>query len=257
MINFEKLETDIDNSVIQYRLAKPFEHLVLDGYIDNVKLLKMYSEIPELTTKSRDFIFANEKYEKSKYYELGREFSELYEDLRSDRFNNFLSKLSGKETFVDPKNHGGGLHQGKQNSKLDMHLDYNYHPNHPNWWCEMNILLYLNLGWKPEYGGNLDLVDLRTLDKSSIEVPFNRMIIQKCDNYTLHGYKETNFPEGVYRTSIATYAFTVHENVLYKPRTTDWFVDEKESKFKRFLGRNVSSFIGLKNKILRSGTSKN
>ena len=96
MINFEKLETDIDNLVIQYRLAKPFEHLVLDGYIDNVKLLKMYSEIPELTTKSRDFIFANEKYEKSKYYELGREFSELYEDLRSDRFKVAPKLVSAK-----------------------------------------------------------------------------------------------------------------------------------------------------------------
>ena len=79
--------------------------------------------------------------------------------------NDFLSFLTNKETFVDPKNHGGGLHQGKKNSFLDMHLDYNYHPLNQNWWREMNLLLYLNKDWKNSYGGHLKLRDLRTDEK--------------------------------------------------------------------------------------------
>ena len=88
-------------------------------------------------------MFAKNKFEKSNFGELGPLFLELQEDLRSNHLNNFLSYISSKEVFVDPKNHGGGLHQGRE-SQLDMHLDYNYHPINKNWWREMNLLLYLN-----------------------------------------------------------------------------------------------------------------
>jgi hypothetical protein len=72
-----------------------------------------------------------------------------------------LAKLASQKTFVDPKNFGGGLHQGKKNSFLDMHLDFNYHPLNKNWYRELNLLLYLNKDWKPEYKGQLKIKDLR------------------------------------------------------------------------------------------------
>ena len=84
--------------------------------------------------------------------------------------------------------------------------------------------LYLNKEWKPEYKGHLKLVDLRTGEKKELEVPFNRMIIQQTRAFTLHGYDQTNFPENRYRTSIATYAYTLHQHPIEKPRTTDWLI---------------------------------
>ena len=143
MINFEELELRKEEYRNSYLTAKPFPHLVLHNICDISKLTEMYHQIPRLENKSRDLIFAKNKFEKSAYYNLGPLFQELYDDLCSDKMNSFLSYLTGKNTFVDPKNHGGGLHQGQGNSKLDMHLDFNYHPLHNNWWREMNLLLYL------------------------------------------------------------------------------------------------------------------
>ena len=172
--------------------------------------------------------------------------------------NDFLSFISNKPTFVDPANHGGGLHQGKKNSFLDMHLDYNYHPLNRNWWREMNLLLYLNKDWKPEYKGQLKLRDLRTDEKAELEVGFNTLIIQQCADYSLHGYDYTNFPEGKFRISIATYAFTKHVRQLYKPRTTDWIPEKVgDGKFKKILGRNFHKMVKVKNILFGSGTSKN
>jgi hypothetical protein len=150
MINFEYLENNLNDLRLQYLTASPFPHLIIDNFCEEEKLIRAHKSIPELNNKSRDYAFANNKFEKSNYKELGPELHELHEDLLSERFNRIISFITSKSIFVDPKNHGGGLHQGKKNSFLDMHLDFNYHPINKNWYRELNLLLYLNKDWNPE-----------------------------------------------------------------------------------------------------------
>jgi hypothetical protein len=257
MINFDEIEKNLGQLRLEYLTAQPFPHLVIDNFCDEAKLTSAYNSIPELTNKSRDYVFANNKFEKSNYKELCPELKELYEDYSSDRFNNILSFITSKEVFVDPKNHGGGLHQGKKNSFLDMHLDFNYHPLHKNWYRELNLLLYLNKDWVPEYKGSLKLLDLRTNREAEIEVPFNRLIIQQCAPYTLHGYDMTSFPDGKYRTSIATYAYQVHKHKIEKIRTTDWHPKEDSGLLKKLFAKNYNFLVQSKNKLFGSGTAKN
>lgn len=258
MINFKILEKNKEKYRLDYLNAKPFPYLLIKNLCEPDKLEQLYSQIPELENKSRDYLFAGNKFEKSNYQSLGSLFKELQDDLRSKEMNDFLSFISNKNVFVDPQNHGGGLHQGKKNSFLDMHLDYNYHPLHKNWWREMNLLLYLNKDWKPSYKGHLKLKDLRTDESTQLPVDFNTLIIQQCGDYTLHGYDFTNFPEGKFRTSIATYAFSEHVRQLYKPRTTDWIPEkEGDGKIKKIIGRNFHKIVKIKNIVFGSGTSKN
>jgi hypothetical protein len=256
MINFGFLEENKERLRMEYLLAKPFPHLIIDNFCDAARLEAMYEKIPELNNKSRDYIFANNKFEKSNYRELGQEFDELYLDLSSGKIDDFLSFIANEVVFVDPANHGGGLHQGKKNSFLDMHLDFNYHPLHKGWYRNMNLLLYLNKNWKPEYKGHLKLVDLRSGAEKEIEVPFNRMIIQQTRAYTLHGYELTNFPEKVYRTSIATYAYTKHQHLIEKARTTDWIVADA-NPLKKAIASIYGPAVKIKNKLFGSGTAKN
>ena len=256
MINIAFLEANKETLRQEYLLAKPFPYLVLDNFCDTDRLVKMYAAIPELTNKSRDYMFAHNKFEKSNYKELGPEFEELYVELASRRMNDFLSYIANEEIFVDPANHGGGLHQGRQNSFLDMHLDFNYHPLHKGWFRNMNLLLYLNKDWKPEYKGHLKLVDLRTGAAKELEVPFNRLIIQQTRAYTLHGYDMTNFPEQQYRTSIATYAYSIHKTLIEKPRTTDWVVKDGQP-IKKAIAAVYGPAVKIKNLLFGSGTAKN
>ena len=256
MINFDFLNNNKEDFRVSYLAAKPFPHLVIDNFCDPEKINKLFSEIPELDTKSRDYMFANNKFEKSNYKILGPLFEELNSEINSKMMNDFLSFIAAKKVLIDPKNHGGGLHQGKENSSLDMHLDFNYHPLNKMWYREMNLLLYLNKGWKKEYKGNLKLEDLRTGIKKELDVPFNRMIIQQCAPYTLHGYDKTNFPKNKFRTSIATYAYSPHIRYMEEPRTTDWF-PEKGSRMKKFWGRNIKHLVKIKSKLFGSGTAKN
>jgi hypothetical protein len=256
MINLQFLELNKVKLRSEYLLARPFPHLVIDNFCDRAKAESLYNKIPELNNKSRDYMFAKNKFEKGNYRELGIEFEELYNDLISERMNQFLSFIANEEVFVDPENHGGGLHQGKQNSFLDMHLDFNYHPLKKGWYRNMNLLFYLNKDWQPEYKGHLKIVDLRTNEQKEIEVPFNRMIIQQTRAFTLHGYDKTNFPLNRYRTSIATYAYTLHKHVIEKPRTTDWHVKNGQL-VKKMVASVYGPAVKVKNFFFGSGTAKN
>ena len=256
MINLDYLERNKEQLRLDYLLAKPFPYLAIDNFCDEAKLERMYAAIPELKNKSRDYVFAHNKFEKSNYKELGAEFQELYDDLSSKRMNDFLSYIANEEIFVDPANHGGGLHQGRKNSFLDMHLDFNYHPLHKGWFRNMNLLLYLNKDWKPEYKGHLKLVDLRTNEEKELEVPFNRMIIQQTRAYTLHGYDMTSFPDQQYRTSVATYAYSIHKTLIEKPRTTDWVVKDGKP-VKKAIAAIYGPAVKVKNLLFGSGTAKN
>jgi hypothetical protein len=256
MILFDKLEEHKDKYRLDFLLAKPFSYLAIDHFCDEDKINQLYNEIPDIQTKSRDYVFASNKFEKSKIRDISPLFAELCDDLLSQKFEDFLKYITNQPVFVDKAFHGGGIHQGKKNSFLDMHLDFNYHPLHNDWYRYLNLLLYLNKDWKPEYGGHLKIKDLRTNEETDIEVPFNRMVIQLTNNYTLHGYSITNFPEGNYRTSIASYAYAIHQYHIEKPRTTDWHVGDAGA-IKKFFAWIYDPAVKIKNKLLGSSTAKN
>jgi hypothetical protein len=52
--NKEKLRAD-------YLFAKPFPYLVIDNFCDQQKIESLYAQIPELTNKSRDYMFAKKQ----------------------------------------------------------------------------------------------------------------------------------------------------------------------------------------------------
>ena len=86
MIRFDYLEANKEKFREQFLTAKPFPHIGIDDFCDEAKLTELYNNIPNIETPSADYVFAKEKYEKSKYWELGGVFKELYDDLVSKKF---------------------------------------------------------------------------------------------------------------------------------------------------------------------------
>jgi len=256
MIDFERLEKEKAILREKFLNAKPFPHIAIDEFLENGKSEKLYEAIPSPKDedKSRDYIFAKNKFEFSSMMNFSDDFQELYNELTSKKFAKLISYITNEDIFIDPKFHGGGLHMGGENSYLNMHADFNYHPVHNNWFRNLNMLLYLNKDWKPEYGGNLKLKDKRTKERTEVEVPMNRLAIMHCRGYTLHGYDKINFPKDTFRTSIAIYGYTVHKEQLEKQRSTYW-IDEK-NPLKHFAARLILPMVNLKNNLLGSSTAK-
>jgi 2OG-Fe(II) oxygenase superfamily len=259
MIRFERLEMEASALSEQFNRASPFSFVVIDDFCEPQKLHALLAAIPSpedgTINKSRDYVFAKNKFEKSNFKELGPLFQEIYDDLMSDRFKAALQTIVSAPVWIDPAFHGGGIHQGGDGSFLDMHVDFSHHPMHGDWERDLNILLYLNPDWKPEYGGQLDLRHIETGETTKVEPLFNRCVIMHTKAYTLHGYGRLNFPKGAFRRSIATYAY-IRAKDNAAGRSTVWF-PENSSAFKRALGKNWPKMVALKSHLFGSATSRN
>lgn len=261
MIDFDYLEENVGSFKESFLNADPYEHLVIDRFCHAESLRKAitYMPLPESSgvNRSRDFIFAKNKFEKSDFNLISSGLAELKAEILSDRFERWVSDVTGQKIFIDADFHGGGLHQGGAGSFLNMHVDFNFHPLHKGWFRNINLLLYLNEGWQKSYGGELKLIDGRVEDGEAhkVEPLFNRAVLMFTRDYTLHGYSQINFPAGTYRRSIAVYGYTEMEQTE-TVRTTVWY-PEKGGIIKRVLGKNMPKLIRLKSKILSSGTQKN
>ena len=111
----------------------------------------------------------------------------------------------------DPYLSGGGYHEINNGGFLKVHADYNKHP-YINLDRRINLLLYLNPGWKKEWGGNLELYYDNDLKSPCVSVipEFNRCVIFSTTSFTFHGNPDpVQCPSDKSRKSIALYYFSM------------------------------------------------
>lgn len=238
--------------------ATPFPHLLLDDFLDESFANALLAEFPAVgdMPKSRDYMFGN-KHELSSVEEQGSASGRFHKAVLSAAFAGFLEAATGTPgIFVDPDFHGGGFHQGGDGSFLDMHVDFNMHPLHPNWLRTLNILVYLNPGWQSQWGGDLHIT--ADLDEAprTIAPYFNRALIMLTNERTFHGYEKMSLPPGVTRKSIATYAYTEVPEGAYEARTTGW-APQGAGVIKKVVASNYNTLVKAKNRVFGSGTAKN
>jgi hypothetical protein len=93
---------------------------------------------------------------------------------------------------------------------LNIHADYTVHPHNRHWLRRVNLLLYLNSDWEPDYGGDLELwtADMKRCAKKVSPIS-NRVLIFTTDATSFHGHPDPmRCPEGVARRSLALYYFS-------------------------------------------------
>lgn len=243
-----------------FRTAQPFPLLTIDDFLPAPVAHQLIGAITQHGDfqKSNDYIFAKNKFENPKIEELGGAGQSLRELLLSQEFASVLTTIYGRTLFVDPDFVGGGLHRGGEGSYLDMHADFNVHPRQRTWIRELNILLYLNKSWQPEYGGCLDLQNAHTGKEKSIEPLFNRMVIMLTKDFTYHGYKPIKFPTGMFRTSVAAYAYSLatSEEELTNLRSTTKWVPADGNPLKAAVARVTPQLVTLKQRLFGSATAR-
>jgi hypothetical protein len=195
-----------------YLGAVPFPHIVLDDFFDPELLDLVLAEFPR-PGAIRWQIFDNER-EIKLASAAGSSFGPitrlLLYHLNSITFLEFLSAVTGIANLIpDPSFEGGGLHQIVRGGKLAVHADFNRHRSY-NLDRRLNVLLYLNKGWREEYGGHLQLWN-RDMTRCEAKVLplFNRLMIFSTTDFTYHGHPDPlQCPEGMTRKSLALYYFT-------------------------------------------------
>jgi Rps23 Pro-64 3,4-dihydroxylase Tpa1-like proline 4-hydroxylase len=195
-----------------YRSATPFPHIVIDELLPEEVLDAVLAEFP--SPQAADWFAFDSPLERKLATKedspMGPATRHLLAELNSAAFVDFLERLTGIEGLVpDPHLVGGGLHQIERGGHLKVHADFNRHPR-TGLERRLNVLLYLNRDWKPEYGGALELWsrDMSSCEARILPV-FNRCVVFSTTSTSFHGHPEPlTCPEGRTRKSIALYYYS-------------------------------------------------
>lgn len=200
-----------------YRSARPFPHIVIDGFFAPDVLREVVAEIPsplhepERLFRRHEAGLTHGKFAFRDIPELGPASLSLINTLNSEPFVDFLSALTGIAGLMpDPHLEGGGFHQIVRGGMLQVHADFNVHPV-LRAQRRVNLLLYLNEGWQAEWGGALELWPEDMSAPAHAIVPyFNRTVIFDTTDTSYHGHPEPlACPPDVVRRSLALYYYAV------------------------------------------------
>lgn len=209
-----------------YHHSLPYPHIIFDEFIPNDIAIQCYNDMKQYPMWGFDKMEGyKEEYRDSQINKFFTPWDSHTNDnlkesmpvvwktiqyFNSPLFTNFLSELTGITDLIpDLELAGGGCHKIGRGGRLEIHSDYNKHPNN-DLWRRINLLLYLTPNWNEEWGGNLELWNHTPFEKTkSISPLFNRAVIFNTTDTALHGHPQLlNCPQDEYRYSIALYYFT-------------------------------------------------
>lgn len=223
LANWKKLAVD---QAAAYQSALPYPYGQFENFLEDWAAKKAMEAFPKVKDEGWiHYMHVNEKKHGLNKMDLIPPFlQEVIQQLNTEEFVAYLSRLTGIEGLkADPSLEGGGLHQSQRGGYLNIHADFTVHPHKRNWRRRVNLLIYLNEDWQPEYRGELELWtrDMKTCAKKILPL-FNRCVIFNTDEDSYHGLPDPiQCPEDMTRKSIALYYFT-EENAVPRMRTTNY-----------------------------------
>ncbi len=221
LIDIERLERQLPELVASYRAAAPFPHIVLDDVLRPDALEAVYVEFDAIGEDTwRKYLHVNErKYANTDASTWGPVLQQVAEAFASERFLALLGALSGFDGLIpDLTLDGGGLHRSLGGGYLNVHADFTAHHVHQHWRRRVNLLLYLNRDWQPEWGGDLELwaTDMDRCEAKVAPVG-NRMLLFTTAEDAYHGHPDPlACPPGTARQSLALYYFTEDADAVVK-----------------------------------------
>jgi len=246
---------DIDNLKQKFLSGQPFEHVVIDNFLEASYAEKLYNSF---STNNLDewhqYLNPIEvKYAYDNISELDDDLQNYFYFLSSSQMIDVFRKLTDiNDLTCDEYLHGAGLHCHPKNGRLNIHLDYEKHP-YSGKERRINIIYFLSKDWLEEWNGQNELWDenvTRCVTKTNIK--FNRAIIFKTNDISWHGLPDKiNCPDNVFRKSLAYYYVSplntqkpedaYRKKAKYVKRPTDSYNKNLEELYKIRPYRRISA----------------
>ncbi|CAN5715697.1 hypothetical protein BH24ACT5_BH24ACT5_03710 [soil metagenome] len=212
LVGVERVRRDPD-AAVAYDAAVPFPHTVISELLTSEAFHRVAAEFPLIDDPGwNGYLHVNEtKYANPDPATWPAALRDLARELCSDDFVAFLGELTGIDGLIaDWSMDGGGLHQTPRGGHLNVHTDFTAHHVHSSWRRRINVLLYLNEEWKPEWGGALELWPADMSARAcAVDPTGNTMLVFTTSGSSFHGHPDPlRCPEGVARRSLALYYFT-------------------------------------------------
>ena len=212
----------------KYQSGKPYHYICIDNFLPISVAEKVREEALAQGEKGPEYSSPQEHLKTSYNPDnLPLYTRAVFNALNSQSFVRFLEEMTGIEGLIpDPYYKGGGIHRTNNGGYLGIHADFNHHKQ-MNLERRLNVLIYLNPDWKPEYGGEFEVWTDDMKEKVAAFTPImNRMCCFSTSSTSMHGNPEpVNHPDGDPRISIALYYYTatwddsrIAHTTLFRPR---------------------------------------
>jgi Rps23 Pro-64 3,4-dihydroxylase Tpa1-like proline 4-hydroxylase len=251
----------IDNLKSQFVTAEPFQHIIIDDFLNDKYIEKLTELFPNDYEKWHKYENPIEvKYAFDNINILSEDLKNYFYILSTKMFIDKIQKLTGiNDLEYDEYLHGAGLHSHTTNGRLSIHLDYEKHP-YSGKERRINIILFLSKEWKNEWNGANELWD-KDISKCVVKtnVKFNRAIIFKTNDISWHGVPEKILcPNNIYRNSLAYYYVSplntiksdneYRQKAKYAKRPNDKYDENMEKLYKiretrRITKKDVSMYF--------------
>jgi len=228
---------ELKNLRTAYQLANPFPHIVIDEFMSEFDARFISKEMDNYTMWGSDGSEYSKQAQVNKFFtpwcddnieDIKRDMPLTWKYLQyynSPEFLRQLEDLTGiKGLIADDLYEGGGVHKIESGGKLSVHTDYSKHPR-KDLYRRINLLIYLNEDWDPNWGGSLQLWNNDTKELvSEVQPMMNRAVIFNTTSTSLHGHPHPlNTPQGIARKSIALYYFTEESGEDAETVAATWY----------------------------------
>jgi len=231
---FGKWVNDTEMLKNEFLNAEPFEHIVIDNFLDENYANELYELFPESFDEWYKYENPIElKFTYDNINSLDEKMKNFFYYLSSDKLVDIFRKITNIDNLTyDEYLHGAGLHCHPRYGKLNVHLDYEKHPFSGKE-RKLNVIYFLSKNWNSIWNGQNELWDKEaTKCVKKTDVMFNRAIIFKTNDVSWHGLPETILcPENEYRKSLAFYYLSPFKSVKndskYRKKAQYIITDEK------------------------------
>ncbi len=165
-----------------------------------------------------------------------------------------VAELTGiKDAIGDPHLYAGGISAMERGHFLQPHIDNSHDGDQQNYRV-LNLLYYITPGWKPEYGGNLELWDENVTAPVEIPSLFNRLVLMSTNDKSWHSVNEVKTND--IRRCISNYYFSPHSPNGYETKHVTYFMARPEQKVRRVVTKVDSDLRSVLRKIKKDGFAK-
>ena len=204
--------------------SSPFPHVVIEEFFDDdfANLLERYISALELFPTSFRSL-AQKKDQLSDVKFRAPTVQTAFDLLADDSFVDVLKDLSGTSDLVaDEKLVAAGIHRLPPGGFTEIHLDANRHPFNVSLHRRLNLIVYFNRDWSPDWGGELILWSTKNnrpfLPEKSILPAFSRAVIFESSPISWHSASKTSYLHAHDRYSLVSYYYSSHSKEGEDPR---------------------------------------
>jgi len=227
---------------------------VLDDVLPQEVAESVYRAFPPQAQMRLLSSFREQKYTSKSLERMERLVHDALFAFQAPEVLDAVTQITGIRGMVaDPMLYAGGISAMTRDQFLDPHID-NSHDSDGRLYRVLNLLYYVTPGWRPEFGGNLELWDQPVRRRFEIPSLFNRLVIMETNRTSWHSVNRVGV-EGK-RCCVSNYYFSPHSPNAVEVSHITFFHGRPEQPLRRLLATADGYARTLLRRVVRRGLGR-